>query len=456
MACLPGMPCFGPLVRVVYPPTCDPFANRIIDSDHVEYQGDNLSCTGIQNCDTLTVALQKIDSKICSDQFAAQLIQTIANDPVLLAYFCQLVSSCSPTTTTTSTTVEPTTTTTTSSTSTTTTTTTTVTPTTTTTTTVNSCTAPVITEISTNGDYPQSSVTIDYDLNGIVDVLSVTIAYSMDPDFSSGFNDTINNLNLTSYTIPGFSGTTTWYFRLRKVCGTDPEFPTGDSYSNVVSIVPQPTTTTTTATPTTTTTTTTATPTTTTTTTRPLNYYNLMYSSYDSEGDPIDILNTPINQACALLPTIQTGSGGSFYASCVGPLSTVGQAATAGLSCNVIIPTGTYAVRKTPYSAIAKFIAVANGVITDILNCSVITITSIQSAGASTLYINWSSTSTYSTVSVYRSFDGGSTYQFFQSSGPNSPIFIFQTPGTTVYYQLQGLDNLGEVIATSAGVSYTN
>jgi len=103
MACLPGMPCFGPLVRVVYPTTCDPYANRIIDSDHVEYQGDNLSCTGIQNCDTLTVALQKIDSKICSDDFVAQIIQTIANDPTLKAYFCQLVSSCSPTTTTTTT-----------------------------------------------------------------------------------------------------------------------------------------------------------------------------------------------------------------------------------------------------------------------------------------------------------------------------------------------------------------
>lgn len=103
MACLPGMPCFGPLVRVVYPPTCDPFANRIVSSDHVEYNGDNLSCTGIQNCDTLTVALQKIDNKICSDAFVAQIIQTIETNDVLKAYFCQLVSSCSPTTTTTST-----------------------------------------------------------------------------------------------------------------------------------------------------------------------------------------------------------------------------------------------------------------------------------------------------------------------------------------------------------------
>ena len=121
MACLPGMPCFGPLVRVVYPTTCDPYANRIVSSDFVEYNGDNLSCTGIQNCDTLTVALQKIDNKICSDDFVAQIIQTIETNPVLKAYFCQLVSSCSPTTTTTTSSTSSTTT---SSTSTTTTTTT--------------------------------------------------------------------------------------------------------------------------------------------------------------------------------------------------------------------------------------------------------------------------------------------------------------------------------------------
>jgi hypothetical protein len=142
------MPCFGPLVRVVYPPTCDPFANRIVSSDFVEYNGDNLSCTGIQNCDTLTVALQKIDDKICSDQFVAQIIQTIANDPVLLAYFCQLVSSCSSTTTTTSTTATPTTTTTTTAGPTTTTSTTTTSSTSTTTTTTTA--TPTTTTTTTN------------------------------------------------------------------------------------------------------------------------------------------------------------------------------------------------------------------------------------------------------------------------------------------------------------------
>lgn len=179
-------------------PTCATYENAIC----VLYDGPYLPCTGISPLDSIAEALAKIDAAICA----------------------------LTTTTTTSST---------SSTS----------STTTTTTTINSCTAPVITDISTNGAYPQSSVTIDYNLNGIVDVLSVTVFYSTDPDFGSGFSDVINNLNLTSYTIPGFSGTTTWYFKLHKVCGTDPEFPTGDSYSNVVSIIPQPTTTTTTTIP---------------------------------------------------------------------------------------------------------------------------------------------------------------------------------------------------------------
>jgi hypothetical protein len=194
-------------------PTCATYENAIC----VLYDGPYLPCTGISPLDSIAEALAKIDAAICA-----------------------LGGTTTTSTTSTTTTAGPTT--------------------TTTTTTVNSCTAPVITDITTNGAYPQAAVTVYYDLNGIVDVLSVIISYSLDPNFESGgFNDTISNLNLTSYTIPDFTGSSTWYFRIRKVCGTDPQNPTGESYSNVVSIVPQPTTTTTTttATPTTTTTTTT-------------------------------------------------------------------------------------------------------------------------------------------------------------------------------------------------------
>jgi len=313
-------------------PTCATYENAIC----VLYDGPYLPCTGISPLDSIAEALAKIDAAIC-------------------ALGGTTTTSTSSTTSTTSTT-------------------TTAGPTTTTTTTTNSCAAPVITDITTNGAYPQAAVTVYYDLNGIVDVLSVVVSYSLDPDFGSGFNDTISNLVPTSYTIPDFTGSSTWYFRIRKVCGTDPLNPTGESYSNVVSIVPQPTTTTTTTTGTpTTTTTTTAGPTTTTTTTT-LNYYEFMYQIYDSEEVLINIQTTPISEACALLPAIHTGNAQSFYSSCVA-LLTVGQSATAGVSCDFIIPTGTYAVQQYPLSSITTFIAVVDGIITEILDCSTTTTT---------------------------------------------------------------------------------
>ena len=155
MSCLPGMPCYNEAYRIAFPFACN---DPCISSFQIIYNGPNLPCTGIQSKDNLEVALQKIDNRMCSDEFIAHIIDTIENTPLLQAYFCQLVASCSstptttttststsstttttttiaPTTTTTTTTVAPTTTTTTSSTSTTTTTTT-ITPTTTTTTTV--------------------------------------------------------------------------------------------------------------------------------------------------------------------------------------------------------------------------------------------------------------------------------------------------------------------------------
>jgi hypothetical protein len=332
-------------------PTCATYENAIC----VLYDGPYLPCTGISPLDSIAEALAKIDAAICA------LGGTTTSSTT------STTTTAGPTTTTTTTIAGPTT--------------------TTTTTTVSSCTAPVITDISTNGAYPQSSVTIDYNLNGIIDVLSVTIAYSIDPDFSSGFNDTISNLVPTSYTIPGFSGTTTWYFRLRKVCGTDPEFPTGDSYSNVVSIVPQPTTTTTTTTVApTTTTTTTATPTTTTTTTAGptttttttisctvgLDQYLFMYQLQDSEFNPIYIVTTPIGEACDLLPAIHGGSGALLHNVYVESL-TIGQTIIYS-TCNPL-DSGTYALYVNPLSGVTTFIAVVDGVITDIVDCSTTTTT---------------------------------------------------------------------------------
>jgi hypothetical protein len=208
MACLPGMPCFGPLVRVVYPPTCDPFANRIVSSDNVEYNGDNLSCTGIQNCDTLTVALQKIDNKICSDAFVAQIIQTIANDDVLLAYFCQLVYTCSPTTTTTSSS--------TSSTS----------STTTTTTTAFVCDAPTITSIESNGP---TSLKINWSSTPSYTTISVYRS------FDGGLTYNFFQSGTPSSPISLFQGSgTTVYYKLQGACSESSfsALSTGVSYTN--------------------------------------------------------------------------------------------------------------------------------------------------------------------------------------------------------------------------------
>jgi len=139
MSCLPGMPCYD-AYRIAFPFSCgDPCQSLCLTSDKIIYNGPNLACTGIQSQDNLEVALQKIDDRMCSDEFISHIIVAIEENPVLKAYFCQLVSTCSfePTTTTTSSSTSSTTTSsTTSSTTSTTTTTTTAAPTTTTTTTL--------------------------------------------------------------------------------------------------------------------------------------------------------------------------------------------------------------------------------------------------------------------------------------------------------------------------------
>jgi hypothetical protein len=106
MACLPGMNCYD-AYRVAYPfafdSPCD--TTPCSTSNKIIYNGPNLACTGIQSTDTVEVALQKIDEKICSDEFVGQIINTIKNNPILQAYFCQLVNTCPATTTTTTTSI---------------------------------------------------------------------------------------------------------------------------------------------------------------------------------------------------------------------------------------------------------------------------------------------------------------------------------------------------------------
>ncbi len=43
----------------------DPCKDPFRTSDNLAYKGPNLPCTGINNCDTLSTALQKIEAKLC-------------------------------------------------------------------------------------------------------------------------------------------------------------------------------------------------------------------------------------------------------------------------------------------------------------------------------------------------------------------------------------------------------
>jgi hypothetical protein len=96
----------------------------ITNTDLVKYTGDNLSCIGVFTNDTLTTALQDINTSICPENIATVLLDTIESNPQYVATFANFVNQTIIDCTTTTTTSTSTSTSTTSSTSTTTTTTT--------------------------------------------------------------------------------------------------------------------------------------------------------------------------------------------------------------------------------------------------------------------------------------------------------------------------------------------
>ena len=53
-----------------------------IQSDGVIYSGANLPCTGVLTCDTLTVALQKMDEQICLLQEALYNLTTTTSTTI--------------------------------------------------------------------------------------------------------------------------------------------------------------------------------------------------------------------------------------------------------------------------------------------------------------------------------------------------------------------------------------
>lgn len=103
MSCKPGSPCYSKTVH--YPNNCsgggcgspDPKAHEVY------YTGPNLPCAGINTCDSLETALQKIDEKICPENLATEVLGAILNDTNLLNQLCTLISNCQGTTTTTTT-----------------------------------------------------------------------------------------------------------------------------------------------------------------------------------------------------------------------------------------------------------------------------------------------------------------------------------------------------------------
>lgn len=92
-----------------FPRTCgvDPCLVHKTSTDLVFYTGDTLSCTEIEKCDNATLALQKIDTKLCPESITNAVITAIQNNVSLQNIFCTLVTECIPTTTSTSTTAVP-------------------------------------------------------------------------------------------------------------------------------------------------------------------------------------------------------------------------------------------------------------------------------------------------------------------------------------------------------------
>ena len=78
----------------------------ITNSDLVQYTGDNLSCIGVNTNDTLTVALQNINTSVCPENIAMVLLDTIQSNPQYLTTFANFVNqtiiNCTTTTTSTS------------------------------------------------------------------------------------------------------------------------------------------------------------------------------------------------------------------------------------------------------------------------------------------------------------------------------------------------------------------
>lgn len=55
----------------------------LISSNNIGYQGPDLICTDIKNCDTLTTVLQKLDLVVCNSNTTTTTTTTLYNTPTL-------------------------------------------------------------------------------------------------------------------------------------------------------------------------------------------------------------------------------------------------------------------------------------------------------------------------------------------------------------------------------------
>jgi hypothetical protein len=70
MSCLPGTPCYTSTINTTGGLTggcnLDPCVTTKLGTDAVFYTGPNLPCSGINPCDSVTLALQKMDAVVCN------------------------------------------------------------------------------------------------------------------------------------------------------------------------------------------------------------------------------------------------------------------------------------------------------------------------------------------------------------------------------------------------------
>jgi len=100
MACIPGMPCYSTIdgnnviTYTTYPKGCGPSIEQPLSSELVAYTGPTLPNSEIENEDTLSVALQKLDNKLSGESLVNAIVSAIQSDPALKAALCAEIGTC--------------------------------------------------------------------------------------------------------------------------------------------------------------------------------------------------------------------------------------------------------------------------------------------------------------------------------------------------------------------------